>query len=348
MWRLVNLIHRFGIINLFLMFFILINVITFLLYFLDKRRAVQHRHRISEKTLIFFTIALGGLGAFFGMFLLRHKTLKLKFKITVAIGIIIALIPVIHIGHSLTLDRIVQFVEIDFYADNWPSELDGYRIAFMTDFHAITDEDMAAVVTELNRRNIDLLLLGGDFSADVFQGGTHYRGTIREISEAITTDGIFGVEGNHDYYPQLFAAKEYYGIGILDNNGRQIRTGFSLVGVRDFLFGYANVEQALLYVDTNDFVLLLTHNPDVSMSQSSPDVDLYLAGHMHGGQITFFGFPMYLLFGSVTNYGLRFAYGFNYSAHGVPVFTSRGVGVYYNWPRIFARPEVVIFTLYRQ
>ena len=346
MWRIINFIHRFGLIELFLISFVLVNALTFLLCYLDKRRAIQNRYRISEKTLIFFTVALGGLGALFGMYLLKHKTRKTQFKLTVAIGVIIAIIPVIHVVHGLTLDRIIQYVEIDFHAENWPAELDGYRIAFMTDFHTITDEDMAAVVRKLNGRSIDLLLLGGDFSADVFQGGNHYRGTIREISRAVTTDGIFGVEGNHDYYPQLFAAKEYYGIGILDNNGSQIRNGFSLVGVRDLWFGQANVEQALSDIDTDDFVLMVTHNPDVSMSQSSPDIDLYFAGHSHGGQITFFGFPMYLLLGSVSDYGLRFAHGFNYSAHGVPVFTSRGVGSYYNWPRIFARPEVVIFTMY--
>jgi len=31
----------------------------------------------------------------------------------------------------------------------------------------------------------------------------------------------------------------------------------------------------------------------------------------------------------------------------VPVFTTRGVGIYYNRPRIFAGPEVVIFTMNR-
>ena len=346
MWTIIHFIHNFGLIELFLLFFVLVNVVTFSLYFIDKRRAVKNQHRIGERTLVFFTIFFGGLGAAAGMFLFRHKTQKVKFKIIVAIGVVIALIPAIHIGNGLTFGRIIRYVEIDFHADNWPAELDGYRIAFMTDFHTITDEDMANVVAELNRRNIDLLLLGGDFSDDVFQGGTHYRGTIREISRAITTDGIFGVEGNHDYYPKLRAAKSYYGIGFLDNSGLQIRDDFSLAGVRDFSFGHTDVERALSYINRDDFVLLVTHHPDVAMSQSSPDIDLYLAGHMHGGQITIFGFPIFLLLGTNSNYGLRFAYGFNYSAHDNPVFTSRGVGPYYNWPRIFAQPEVVIFTMY--
>jgi len=92
MWRIIHFIEQFGLIQLFLIGFISINIITFLLYFSDKRRAIQNRRRISESTLTFFTIVLGGFGALFGMFLLRHKTRKFKFKLTVALGVIIAII----------------------------------------------------------------------------------------------------------------------------------------------------------------------------------------------------------------------------------------------------------------
>ena len=351
MRHLVNFVHSFGLINLFLLFFFLSNLFTFALYGIDKRRAVKNKWRISEGTLLFFTLALGGIGAFFGMYFLRHKTKKLKFKISVVLGVVIALIPIIHIAHSLTLDRIIQYIELDFYSEAWPSELDGYRIAFMTDKHSITDEDMANVIAELNDRNLDLLLLGGDFSSDVFRGGNHYQGTVREISRAITTDGIFGVDGNHDHYARLFYAKEQYGIIPLGNTGLEIREGFYLAGVHDLWnrdnnnVKEADVADAIAGANSDDFILLISHNPDISMEQSTAGIDLIVAGHTHGGQITFFGFPFYLLRGGITNYGLRFAHGFNYSADGVPLFTSRGVGPYYNWPRIFARPEVVIFTM---
>ena len=66
------------------------------------------------------------------------------------------------------------------------------------------------------------------------------------------------------------------------------------------------------------------------------------------GQITIFGYPIYLLVDHITSYGTHFAYGFATSADDVPVFTSSGVGAYYHWPRIFARPEVVIFTMYSE
>ena len=340
---LISLILRFGIIELFLIFFVLVNVLTFLLYVIDKRRAALNKWRISEGVLLFFTLACGGIGALLGMRLARHKTKKGKFRFAVTLGLLIALIPMIHIAHGLTLDRIVRYVEIEFRSEHWPAELDGYRIAFMTDMHVIADEDMRAVAAELNRRNIDLLLLGGDFS--MFHG--HYRGTVREIAQTRTTDGIFGVDGNHDTYSRLFAAYEHYSITPLDNSGVQIREGFYLAGVQDMWLRNPDISAATLGAEADDFVLLLSHNPDVLMAQPADGVDLVLAGHTHGGQISLFGFPMYLLRGSITSYGTRFGYGFAYSADGVPVFVSRGIGVYYSIPRIFARPEVVIFTMVR-
>ena len=335
-------ILRLGIIEFFVVFFILINISTFFLYVIDKQKAVKGKWRIRERTLIFFTLTCGGIGAFFGMWLAKHKTSNKKFRIAVLVGLAVALVPALHIAHSFTLDRVIRFKEIEFHSENWPAELDGYRIAFMTDMHVITDADMGGVIAELNERDIDLLLLGGDFT----MRDAHYKGTLREIAQAVTTDGIFGVEGNHDDYRRLFSAKEQLGIIPLDNSGILIREGFYLAGVQDMWNRSPNIQAAISGAYSSDFVLLVSHNPDVSMMQSTNSIDLILSGHTHGGQITFFGFPMYLLRGSITDYGIRFGYGFSYSADQVPVFVSSGIGVYYSIPRIFARPEVVIFTMY--
>ena len=223
-------------------------------------------------------------------------------------------------------------------------ELDGYRIAFMTDFHVIADESIGRVVTELNERNINLVLLGGDFS----MGNAHYQGTIRELAQIATTDGIFGVEGNHDDFRRLFDAKERYGIIPLSNSGARIQEGFYLAGIHDMWNRNPNIHEAIEGTYANDFVLLISHNPDISIRQSTAGVDLILSGHTHGGQITFFGFPMYLLRGSITHYGTRFGHGFASSVDEVPVFVSRGIGVYYDIPRVFASPEVVIFSMFSE
>jgi len=335
---------RFGIIELFIVFFALVNVFTFFLFRLDERNALKDRRRVNEGVLALFTISCGGIGALMAMCLSKYRERTWKLKLLVSVGMVIALIPMIHIAHGLTLGRQIRYVEVEFHSENWPAELDGYRIAFMTDKHVIPHTAMREAAAELNERNIDLLLLGGDFS--MFYA--HYQGTIREISQINAVDGIFGVDGNHDTYYRLFRAKEQYGIVPLDNSGVRIRERFYLAGVQDKWNRNPNIRQAIEGAYADDFVLIVSHNPDVSMTQSTAGVDLILAGHTHNGQIAFFGFPIYLMRDHITSYGTRFAHGFAYSADGTPVFVSSGIGIYYVVPRIFSRPEVVIFTMYNE
>lgn len=336
--------HDWPIMTLVITAFALLNLWTFLLYGWDKQRARRGKRRIRERTLLALTLLGGGIGAFFGMRHFRHKTSKTKFKIGAAFGLVISIIVVIHIVNGLTFGRIIRYVELDFPSPNWPLELDGYRVAFMTDFHSISDVDMATVIENLNASNIDLLLLGGDF-ADYGRNSDLFESTIREISRATPTDGIWGVDGNHDNYVRLFDLKSRYSIHILDNSGSEIHPGFYLAGLADAWVREASIEDAIYEANPHDFVLLLSHNPDVAMWQSTIGVDLILSGHTHGGQITFFGYPFIFHVSNITEFGTRFARGFAESADGVPVFTSVGIGPNYGWPRVFAQPEVVIFTM---
>ena len=72
-----------------ILYFAIINTITFFLYCIDKSRAKRNAWRIPELTLIGFAAAGGALGAFLGMHLFHHKTRKLKFRILIPIFLII-------------------------------------------------------------------------------------------------------------------------------------------------------------------------------------------------------------------------------------------------------------------
>ena len=51
-----------------------LNLICFLLFAIDKRRARRHRWRIPERPLFLSGAVFGALGGLLGMILLRHKT----------------------------------------------------------------------------------------------------------------------------------------------------------------------------------------------------------------------------------------------------------------------------------
>lgn len=74
------------------LYLVLINIITFALYAIDKLNAKTDSWRISERMLILFAVAGGSAGALLGMYICRHKTRKLKFKIGVPVIMIIQFI----------------------------------------------------------------------------------------------------------------------------------------------------------------------------------------------------------------------------------------------------------------
>ena len=59
---------------------IVINIVTFLVYGIDKYKARQGSWRISEATLLILAVIGGSIGALLGMKVWRHKTQHKKFK----------------------------------------------------------------------------------------------------------------------------------------------------------------------------------------------------------------------------------------------------------------------------
>lgn len=64
-------------------YLILINVVAFIVYGLDKKKAKDKAWRISEATLIGLAVVGGSFGALAGMRIWKHKTRHKKFKYTV-------------------------------------------------------------------------------------------------------------------------------------------------------------------------------------------------------------------------------------------------------------------------
>lgn len=66
-------------------YIIILNLINFILYGIDKYKAKHDMWRISEKTLLTLSI-IAGLGGFLGMEIFHHKTREKKFYLANLIG----------------------------------------------------------------------------------------------------------------------------------------------------------------------------------------------------------------------------------------------------------------------
>ena len=81
-------------------YLILINLITFVVYGVDKSLAIKHKWRISEATLIMLAVIGGSIGAFLGMQVFRHKTKHMKFVIGVPVIIVLQVAIALFIMNS--------------------------------------------------------------------------------------------------------------------------------------------------------------------------------------------------------------------------------------------------------
>ncbi len=74
------------------------NAIVFLLYGLDKNKAIHNRRRISEKTLLLTAALLGAVGALVGMYTFRHKTKHKKFVIGVPLLLVLNIAAILAVA----------------------------------------------------------------------------------------------------------------------------------------------------------------------------------------------------------------------------------------------------------
>jgi len=65
--------------NTILSIFIVINLISFFLFFIDKRKAIKGSERIPEKNFFYLSLAGGWILGIIGIYLFRHKNKKFTF-----------------------------------------------------------------------------------------------------------------------------------------------------------------------------------------------------------------------------------------------------------------------------
>jgi len=80
----------------FSIYIIIINLITFLAMFIDKKKAQKGKWRISESALFTLVLLGGGIGGIAGMYAFRHKTKKLSFTIGFPVILILEILIVIY------------------------------------------------------------------------------------------------------------------------------------------------------------------------------------------------------------------------------------------------------------
>ena len=300
-------------------------------------------------------ILLGAIGAL-GLRIARRDEEARRTWHRRSVPVIVATSLVITAYGVLEAQRVgVNEVEVE--VAGLPTELEGYRVAVVSDLHVgpIRGADLTAQAVRLTTEaEPDVILLAGDLT----DGTTaQFAQVLDPLADLSAPDGVYAVTGNHEYYAGdaegWVARWRELGLEPLLNASTTIdRDGIRLqiAGVSDAAAEEVpmtetsdpdllpRLDAALAEVDPGQPSILIAHRPGVGEDPlvRAAGVDLMVSGHTHGGQI----WPFTLLVPLVnpTIAGLDVI-------DGTTAYTTRGVGTWGPPTRVLAPPEVSILTL---
>jgi uncharacterized membrane protein YsdA (DUF1294 family) len=88
--------------QIIIIYLVVINLVAFAAYGIDKWKAQHNRWRIPEATLIMLAVIGGALGAFLGMKMFRHKTQHWKFRILVPLLLVLWIVAIAYFVMKFT------------------------------------------------------------------------------------------------------------------------------------------------------------------------------------------------------------------------------------------------------
>jgi predicted MPP superfamily phosphohydrolase len=276
-------------------------------------------------------------------------------------AVAVSAVPFVAAAYGLLYERLdVEVTRPRIALARLPKGFQGFRIVQLSDFHIspfLTADEIRRCVTIANGLKADLVALTGDYLADdpAAQGEV-----VQALAGLRAPYGAFGCLGNHEIYTEtedsitrLFAA---VGIRILRQERALIQSHgevLNVIGVdyqqlrfsRDhdghLVDRYLQGSEKLVMPDMVN--ILLCHNPNSFDRAVELGIDLTLAGHSHGGQLTL----------SFVNRGLTlvrpetpYVSGW-YEKPGGQLYVNRGIGTTGPPIRIGARPEITVLELTR-
>lgn len=175
---------------------------------------------------------------------------------------------------------------------DWPPGEPSVRVALLSDIHigsaSMNEARLARIVTQVNARRPDLVLLAGDFvfGHDPAEARRAAPG-LRALAALRPRLGTIAVPGNHDHWtdwPAIRRVLEAAGVTVAANAA--VRRGpLAILAVDDAFTGRDDGPAAMRSAGAiGGWPVLLSHSPD-AMRRLPPGIPLILAGHTHCGQI---------------------------------------------------------------
>lgn len=238
----------------------------------------------------------------------------------------------------------------------WPSRLDGFTIALLSDFHydpIFSVHPIQSAIEIVNGLRPDLIVLTGDFVSmpligDAVTAAASAEPCAQLLKKMQAPHGLWAVMGNHDAFSdprRVTGALSAEGVQVLANLSTPVESNgarFWLAGVEDVVKRSADLNAALHRVPSGEPVVLLAHEPDYADYVARYPVDLQFSGHSHGGQVRFpFTPPLFL-----PEMAKKYVWGL-YKIGGLTLYTNPGLGTIRVPVRLNCPPEVTLISVRR-
>ena len=291
----------------------------------------------------------------------KYKNQSKKIKIIIFVIIIFALFFSLYMFKTSRALR-VRYIDLEF--EDLPKSFDNIKVALASDIHSglyIPTSHIQKMSDMITENNPDIILFIGDYIYSAPRWFKyHNKKNIRKLNEGIKNLnaplGKYAVMGNHDNYESkidISNALDSNNFKMLDNNiifiTNDIGEYISIGGVGDFMTDDVKFDLATKNVKTNDFNILLSHEPAAPLAIAKKEgynelIDFFVCGHTHGMQISLIPMPLIERLNKNRDYPITTIYG-NMQSDKMKIYVSSGVGVVLLPFRLFAYPEVVIATL---
>ena len=349
---------------LYVIYMLVINLITFYLYGRDKRKAEKSEWRIPEATLLAFVILGGAFGGLLGMKIYHHKTKKNKFRITVPI---FAIWYVIFCVFSLYQNYHLVVTEYDYKSSKVSAELSGYTIVQISDLHnQIFGIGQKSLLKKIREQSPEMIVVTGDV---VDLTHTFFKPAEDFFEGAVQIAPVYYVTGNHESwiaqskskgerYREFISNIERMGVHYIDDQCVSM-DGFTLIGVSDMNLPekvphrdspsgvvekvpHGDSPSGVIDNPSGELNILLAHEPKLIDGYRETGMDLVFTGHVHGGQVIIPGV------GGLFDPDIRFfpdPYEGMLEYGDITMILSRGLGNSVLPIRINNYPEIVVVEL---
>ncbi|WP_034603089.1 metallophosphoesterase [Maridesulfovibrio frigidus] len=227
-----------------------------------------------------------------------------------------------------------------------PDAFDGFKILHLSDIHidGFIDNGVA-LISLVKSLKYDLCVLTGDYR---FLTHNTYEdcslGMELLLENIHCPHGIYAILGNHDFIEQVPSLEKAGAQVLLNENALIEKEGEQLfiAGVDDpHFYGSHDLERALQSRPDKTTTILLSHSPELFAEAAKSEVDLYLCGHTHGGQICLPGEVPLITHAACPRSMTAGHWEYNQMIG----YTSRGAGCSGVTARFNCPPEVTIHTL---